>query len=149
MEETVQNLPLLGLDWPFQFLMIPKLDHVDSVRKEIRYTSQTMPAQRYIFKTTTYIPYNSPNSAKNPSPSCKMRPILFTSLFAIVAVAIPLAIEIEGGKHLGKRGTDTIIADFVKAVITFGAFIWGGEIIAKRAVNYYFVKKDEVDQLEK
>jgi hypothetical protein len=74
-----------------------------------------------------------------------MRPIVLTSLFAIAVVAIPVAIEIESGKHLEKRGTYTILANLVKTAITFGAFIWGGGIIAKRAVNYYFVKKEEVE----
>lgn len=75
-----------------------------------------------------------------------MRPvIIFTSLFAIAAVAIPLAIEIEG-KHLQKRGTDAVVADLIKALVTFGAFIWGGGIIAKRAVRYYFVKLEEVEK---
>ena len=75
-----------------------------------------------------------------------MRKFILTSLFAIAVVAIPLAIEIEEGKHLQKRETDTVIADIVKALVTFGAFIWGGGIIAKRAVNYYFVKLDEVER---
>ena len=75
-----------------------------------------------------------------------MRPFIITSLFAIAVVAIPLAIEIEEGKHLQKRETDTVIADVVKALFAFGAFIWGGGIIAKRAVNYYFVKLEEVEK---
>ena len=74
-----------------------------------------------------------------------MRPFIVTSLFAIAVVAIPIAIEIEKGKHLQKRETDTVIADIIKALVAFGAFIWGGGIVAKRAVNYYFVKLDEVE----
>jgi hypothetical protein len=75
-----------------------------------------------------------------------MRPIVLTSLFAIAVVAIPVAIEIESGKHLQKRGMGTVFGDLVNTALMFGAFIWGGGIIAKRAVNYYFVKKEEVEK---
>ena len=74
-----------------------------------------------------------------------MRPFIIISLFTIAVVAIPLAIEIEG-KHLQKRHADAVIADAIKALVTFGAFIWGGGIIAKRAVKYYFVKLEEVEK---
>lgn len=59
---------------------------------------------------------------------------------------MPLEIEIETGeKHLQKRGTDAVIADVVKAAIAFGAFIWGGGIIVKRGVNYYFEQKEKIE----
>ena len=74
-----------------------------------------------------------------------MRPFIITSLFAIAVVAIPLAMEIEG-KHLQKRGNDAVVADLVKALVAFGAFLWGGGIIAKRAVKYYFVKLEEFEK---
>jgi hypothetical protein len=72
-----------------------------------------------------------------------MRPFIVTLLFAIAVVAIPLVME--EGKHLQKRGRDPVIADIVKGLVAFGAFIWGGGIIAKRAVNYYIVKLEEVE----
>ena len=75
-----------------------------------------------------------------------MRQFAFTSLFVLTVVAIPLAIEMGSGKHLQKRGTDSVIADVVKALLAFGAFIWGGEIISRRAVNYYFQKKAEIEK---
>jgi hypothetical protein len=74
-----------------------------------------------------------------------MRAVILYSLFAIAALATPIAIELEGGKHLEKRGTDTVIADVVKALLTFGAFIWGGGIISRRAINYYFERKADLD----
>src|SRR5271170_22947 len=101
-------------------------------------------AHRDSTKTTTIL-LKPPPEYKNAR-TVKMRPIILTSLFAIAVVAIPVAIEIENGKHLEKRGMDSVLADLVKAAITFGAFIWGGGIIAKRAVNYYFVKKEEVEK---
>jgi hypothetical protein len=72
-----------------------------------------------------------------------MRFILLAFIcIAVVVVAVPLEIDvIEDGKHLRKRGTDAIIADAVKAIVAFGAFIWGGGIIARRGVDYYFGKK--------
>jgi hypothetical protein len=74
-----------------------------------------------------------------------MRAIILYSLFAVAAIATPIAIELEGGKQLDKRGTDNVIADVVKALLTFGAFIWGGGIISKRAINFYFEKKAKLD----
>jgi len=79
-----------------------------------------------------------------------MRPIILCGLFALAVVAVPIAFEIEHGKHLEKRGaTDNVIADAVKAIVAFGAFIWGGNIIAKKAVNYYFDKKAMYDEAKK
>jgi dsRNA-specific ribonuclease len=76
-----------------------------------------------------------------------MRSIILVGLFALAVVAIPLAVEIQSGKHIERRGsTDAVIADVVKALIAFGAFIWGGGIVAKKAVNYYFEKKAQLDQ---
>jgi hypothetical protein len=76
-----------------------------------------------------------------------MKPVVLAGLFALVVVAVPVAIEIGEENHLEKRGgTDTVIADVVKALIAFGAFIWGGGIIAKRAVNYYFEKREKYDR---
>jgi ribulose-5-phosphate 4-epimerase/fuculose-1-phosphate aldolase len=77
-----------------------------------------------------------------------MRPVILCGLYALAVVAIPIAIEInsENEKHLEKRGgTDAVIADAVKALIAFGAFVWGGSIIAKYGVNYYFEKKAQID----
>jgi len=73
-----------------------------------------------------------------------MRPFILISLFTIAVVAIPLATE-TAGIHLQKRD-EAIIAGLIQAVIAFGAFIWGGGIIAKRAVNYYFMKLEEVEK---
>jgi hypothetical protein len=74
-----------------------------------------------------------------------MRTVILYSLFAVAAIATPIAIELKGGKHLEKRGTDAVIADVVKALLTFGAFIWGGGIISRRAINFYFEKKAKLD----
>jgi len=75
-----------------------------------------------------------------------MRPLILTGIFALTVVAIPIAVELEQMKHLEKRGsTDTVIADVVKALIAFGAYVWGGGIIAKKAVNYYFDKKAKLE----
>ena len=76
-----------------------------------------------------------------------MRKFILTSLFAIAVVAIPLAMEIEKRKHPQKRETDAVIDGIIKALETFGAFIWGGGIIGKKAVNYYFVKLEEREKL--
>ena len=54
-----------------------------------------------------------------------MRPTIF---FFAIAIAIPITIEIEEANHLEKRGMDTAIADIVKAIITFGGFIWDVEL---------------------
>jgi hypothetical protein len=65
----------------------------------------------------------------------------------VVVIAVPLEIEIETGeKHLQKRGTDTMIAEVVKAALAFGAFIWGGGIIFRRGINYYFEKKEKIER---
>jgi hypothetical protein len=74
-----------------------------------------------------------------------MRAVILYSLFAIAALATPIAIELEGGKRLEKRGTDSVIAHVVKALLTFGAFIWGGGIISRRAINYYFERKADLE----
>jgi hypothetical protein len=74
-----------------------------------------------------------------------MRPFIITSLLAIAVVAIPLVLDLEC-KQLQKRTTDEVAANVVKALIAFGAFLWGGGIIARRAVNYYFVKLEEVEK---
>jgi hypothetical protein len=80
----------------------------------------------------------------------KMRVVILGMLFAIAVVAIPLKMEMDiesNIKHLEKRSvTDSPIADAVKAIIAFGAFIWGGGIISRRAVDYYFKKKAEADE---
>jgi hypothetical protein len=78
-----------------------------------------------------------------------MRFILLAFVCILVVVAaVPLEIDIVEGRggHLEKRGTDTVIADVVKAALAFGAFIWGGGIISRRAINYYFEKKEELDR---
>ena len=74
-----------------------------------------------------------------------MKPIIFISLFVLAATAVPIAIDINGSHgHLQKRdGTDDLIVSLVKAIVVFGGFIWGGGIISRRAVNYYFEKLDE------
>lgn len=75
-----------------------------------------------------------------------MRPfIIITSLLAISAVAIPLAFGSEC-KQLHNRMSDEVVANGVKALIAFGAFLWGGGIIARRAVKYYFVKLEELEK---
>lgn len=75
-----------------------------------------------------------------------MRAIVLYSLFAVAVIATPIVIEIEGGKHLEKRQSNDVLADVVKALLAFGAFIWGGGIISKRAINYYFEKKAKLDE---
>jgi len=73
-----------------------------------------------------------------------MRPIVFVSLFVLAATALPIAIDINGSHQLQKRdGTNDLIVTIVKALVVFGGFIWGGGIISKRTVNYYFDKLDE------
>src|SRR5271170_4113595 len=72
-----------------------------------------------------------------------MKPIVFIS-FVLAATALPIAIDINGSHQLQKRdGTNDLIVTIVKALVVFGGFIWGGGIISKRAVNYYFEKLDE------
>lgn len=77
-----------------------------------------------------------------------MRPVVFVSLFAIAAMAIPIAHEIFGTKHLTKRNSNAgPTIDFLLAtLLTFGGFVWGGGIITKRAINYYFNKKVLYDE---
>jgi F0F1-type ATP synthase membrane subunit a len=73
-----------------------------------------------------------------------MKLIVFISLFVLAATALPIAIDINGSHQLQKRdGTNDLIVTIVKALVVFGGFIWGGGIIAKRGVNYYFDKLDE------
>jgi len=73
-----------------------------------------------------------------------MKPIVFISLFVLAATALPIAIDINGSHQLQKRdGTNDLIVTIVKALVVFGGFIWGGGIISKRAVNYYFKQLDE------
>lgn len=56
-----------------------------------------------------------------------MRPVVFVSLFAIAAMAIPIAHEIFGTKHLTKRNSNAgPTIDFLLAtLLTFGGFVWG------------------------
>jgi len=77
-----------------------------------------------------------------------MRRFVVFSLFAFAVVAIPLSLDINGEhiNHLDRRSSDSLIADVVKACIAFGAFIWGGGIISRRAINYYFDKKAELEK---
>lgn len=73
-----------------------------------------------------------------------MKPIIFISVFVLAATAVPIAIDINGSSHLQKRdGTSDLIVSIVKALVVFGGFVWGGGIISRRAVNYYFEKLDE------
>jgi hypothetical protein len=74
-----------------------------------------------------------------------MRSLIWFALFIIAVIAAPVALKINPGNHLEKRGTDAVIADVVKAAIMFGALIWGGGVVSKRAINYYFQKKQEVE----
>jgi|SRR2546423_2576332 len=74
-----------------------------------------------------------------------MRPLLFLFAFTVAAVAVPLVLDIEGSKHLQKRGTDDVLAAIVKAAIAFGAFIWGGGIIGRKTVDYYLDKKAKAE----
>ena len=68
-------------------------------------------------------------------------------LFVIFAIAImALPVEIYTGNHLSKPGAiDDVLAEGVKAAIAFGLFLWGGGIVAKRGVNYYFKKLEEYE----
>jgi hypothetical protein len=77
-----------------------------------------------------------------------MRLLIFVLVCVIaVVVAVPLEIDIQTkAGHLQKRGTDAILADLVKAAIAFGAFVWGGSIVARRGVNYYFEKKAIIER---
>jgi hypothetical protein len=75
-----------------------------------------------------------------------MHSFVLFAVFAIAVLALPL--EITVGKHLDKRAgaTDDVLAEFLKAAITFGLFLWGGGIIAKRGVNYYFKRLGEYEE---
>jgi hypothetical protein len=75
-----------------------------------------------------------------------MRPFIFVLLFVIAAVAIPIAIEAEGGKRLQRRQRDCF-SDFVMAAIAYWAFIWAGDYIVKRAVDHYFTRKAQVERI--
>lgn len=75
-----------------------------------------------------------------------MKHIVLIALCTLTATAVSMAIGERNGKHFQKRCTDIVIADIAKALITFGAFIWGGEIISRRAVNYYFKRKEEIEK---
>lgn len=73
-----------------------------------------------------------------------MKPFIFITLFILAATAVPIAIDINESHQLQKRdGTNDLIVSLVKLVVLFGGFIWGGGIISRRAVNYYFEKLDE------
>lgn len=74
-----------------------------------------------------------------------MRPLLFLFAFTIAAVAVPLVVDIDGSKHLQKRGTDDVLAAIVKAALAFGAFVWGGGIIGRKTVDYYLDKKAKME----
>jgi hypothetical protein len=77
----------------------------------------------------------------------KMRPVILASLFAIAVMAIPVAHEMHRTKHLAKRdGGDELFAITFQALLAFGGFILGGNIIAKKAINYYFNKKGAYDE---
>ena len=74
-----------------------------------------------------------------------MRSFVLLAVFAIAVLAHPL--EITVGKHLDKRSaSDDVLAELFKAAITFGLFLWGGGIIAKRGVNYYFKRLSEFEE---
>jgi hypothetical protein len=74
-----------------------------------------------------------------------MRAFILFAIFAIAVIAFP--IEISTGSHLSKRSaSDDVLAEIVRAAIAFGLFLWGGGIIAKRGVNYYFQKLDEYEK---
>jgi hypothetical protein len=78
-----------------------------------------------------------------------MKPIIFISLFVLVATALPFQLSVNDGTgRLQKREdvTDSIITTVVKAAVLFGAFIFGGGIISRRAVNYYFEKLEEKEK---
>ena len=67
-----------------------------------------------------------------------MRPIILACLFTL-AMAVPVTIEIENEQSLQKRDElNSVLGQTVKAVIVFAAFIWGGGIVAHRAIDYYF-----------
>lgn len=74
-----------------------------------------------------------------------MRPLLFLFAFTVAAVAVPLIVDIDGSKHLQKRGTDDVLAAIVKAALAFGAFVWGGGIIGRKTVDYYLDKKAKME----
>jgi hypothetical protein len=74
-----------------------------------------------------------------------MRPLLFLFAFTIAAVAVPLVVDIDGSKHLQKRGTDDVLAAIVKAALAFGAFVWGGGIIGRKTVDYYLDRKAKME----
>jgi len=73
-----------------------------------------------------------------------MKPIIFISAFVLAASAVPIAIDVNGSHHLQRRdGTDDLIGSIGKALVVFAGFIWGGGIISRRAVDYYFEKLNE------
>lgn len=74
-----------------------------------------------------------------------MRPLLFLFAFTVAAVAVPLVVDIDGSKHLQKRGTDDVLAAIVKAALAFGAFVWGGGIIGRKTVDYYLDRKAKME----
>jgi len=74
-----------------------------------------------------------------------MRILFLFAIFAIAVTALPL--EIYTGSHLSKRSAmDDVLAGLVKAAIAFGVFLWGGGIVARRGVNYYFKKLEEYEK---
>src|SRR5579859_1458701 len=74
-----------------------------------------------------------------------MRPLILLFAFTAAVVAVPVMLEIGGTKKLQKRDTDDVIASMVKAALAFGAFIWGGGIIGRKTVDYYFDKKAKLE----
>jgi len=78
-----------------------------------------------------------------------MRPIILACLFTL-AMAIPVTIEIANEKSLQKRDElNSMLGQTLKAVVVFGALVWGGGIVARRAIDYYFkVLKEERKKAE-
>lgn len=86
------------------------------------------------------------NTHTDSSTLLAMRSFVLFVVFAIAVLALP--VEITVGNHLDKRAgaMDDVLAEFLKAAITFGLYLWGGGIIAKRGVNYYFKRLSEYEE---
>ena len=72
-----------------------------------------------------------------------MKPNLIFAFFAIAAVATPVEVDTNEAQHIRRRDAEPILATVISLAILFGGFIWGGRIIGRKTVDYYFQQKEE------